>query len=698
MIEETPRSDGPETMATEPVGATTPRFSDTAIAAALGIVSLIVYVITLCPTIFTDDCGEIATAVATGGVMHPPGYPLYTLLGRLFVKFVPWGEPAHRLGLLSCVCGAAAVAATYSLARRCGAGQAWAATGALTFAFSYTLWQQSTKVETYSLNALFVAILLGFAVRVRQTGSVATFAAMAFCGGLALTNHLTIVWLIPTLAYLSVPKLSSTLGPGKALGAVALAVVMCLLPLPLYLTEIVSARAHPGGQVWGDTSTWHRFWLHVTGARYHGKFGIPSLSFLYGRDVLFMPGWLWRNMGVMVLFAVVGGAKLIRDPQARPIGIGLILGVVAYLTCNTVYRILNIFEYYTSTVLMLSVLAAIGGEYVAKATTNRILVPGRERFPRVLESSVIALLCLTPIISNWQACDRSAADDMRVMAENGLNMVEPNSLIVANGDNITFGLWYTQEVLGERRDVIVLPRSLMEDWKSPLRWDMSRWALRRVHREHPDVDVEAVGGQFVSNPSLSKTRSPLGDVVSAAIKAGRTVYFTDALPGDMTKAVAGQPEAATLTYVPGYTLIYNGILQRTVKASQPKNPKTRLQAELVTESKIKYQYATPILFADEPDGDLPNKKYAGSLTTMAQILLDCEDLPGAFERAHRAYLLNSESARVVGTYAYTCAVTGRADEAIGAWQEAISLDPTNAEYKHDLAVATDRRDAAKAGP
>src|SRR5919106_4245918 len=53
--------------------------------------SLVVYARTLCPTIFTTGTGENVTAVSALGVPHPPGFPLFCLLGKLFTYLIPFG-------------------------------------------------------------------------------------------------------------------------------------------------------------------------------------------------------------------------------------------------------------------------------------------------------------------------------------------------------------------------------------------------------------------------------------------------------------------------------------------------------------------------------------------------------------------------------------------------------------------------------
>src|SRR5207245_998256 len=117
------------------------------------------YLRTLCPTVYLGDPGEFCTAIATGGVPHPPGYPLFSLLGRAALALIPFGEPAFRIGCVVALAAALAVAALYFLAREIGATPWAAATSAAVFAVSYGFWSQSTRVEVYSLHVLLVTLL-----------------------------------------------------------------------------------------------------------------------------------------------------------------------------------------------------------------------------------------------------------------------------------------------------------------------------------------------------------------------------------------------------------------------------------------------------------------------------------------------------------------------------------------------------------
>ena len=65
------------------------------------------YVHTMAPTVSFWDCGEFISCSYILGVPHPPGAPLYVLLGRLFT-LVPWGRIAQRVTLMSALSSALA--------------------------------------------------------------------------------------------------------------------------------------------------------------------------------------------------------------------------------------------------------------------------------------------------------------------------------------------------------------------------------------------------------------------------------------------------------------------------------------------------------------------------------------------------------------------------------------------------------------
>jgi hypothetical protein len=67
------------------------------------------YYITLYPSLPGGDSGELIVASCSLGLPHPPGYPLFAMIGWLFTH-IPFGSIAWRVNLFSAVCGVIASA------------------------------------------------------------------------------------------------------------------------------------------------------------------------------------------------------------------------------------------------------------------------------------------------------------------------------------------------------------------------------------------------------------------------------------------------------------------------------------------------------------------------------------------------------------------------------------------------------------
>ena len=76
-------------------------------AAVTAAAVLTLYVVTLAPSTAMWDASEYITAAYTLGIPHPPGNPLFVLLGRV-ASLLPFGNVAFRVNLLAAVCSALA--------------------------------------------------------------------------------------------------------------------------------------------------------------------------------------------------------------------------------------------------------------------------------------------------------------------------------------------------------------------------------------------------------------------------------------------------------------------------------------------------------------------------------------------------------------------------------------------------------------
>ena len=231
-----------------------------------------VYVHTLCPSVPGGDAGELIQVAIEGGVVHPPGYPTWTMLAYAFSR-LPLGEPAWRINLSSAVFGAGA-ATLLSVAVGTYADCAYTglvAGGA--FAFAPLVWEYSTQGEVFALNNLNNALLLYLLVRFAKRPSLSGACAGAFAIGLALCNQHTLVFYCVPYAFWALAVCASRrlLTPG-GLACLALSGLLGLAPY-LYLPLASSAGASWGS--WGDQRTLRGLLTHML-RREYGTFQLAN--------------------------------------------------------------------------------------------------------------------------------------------------------------------------------------------------------------------------------------------------------------------------------------------------------------------------------------------------------------------------------------------------------------------------------------
>ena len=146
---------------------------DYVIALIIGLAGFAFYAATAAPSVATlfDDSLEFQVVLPTLGIAHPSGYPLYTLLGKLFTLLLPFRDPAGRVNLLSALCAGAALAVLYLLAQKVAGNRAAAATATTLFALSPAWWSQATIAEVYALHGLFVVLFLYLLLRWEEARS-----------------------------------------------------------------------------------------------------------------------------------------------------------------------------------------------------------------------------------------------------------------------------------------------------------------------------------------------------------------------------------------------------------------------------------------------------------------------------------------------------------------------------------------------
>ena len=114
-------------------------------------------------------------------------------------------------------------------------------------------------------------------------------------------------------------------------------------------------------------------------------------------------------------------------------------------------------------------------DFLQRKTKLKGLVP-------VILVTVFTTLLIPVIVAqqNWKSHDRTGKYATRDFAANYLNSCDKNAVLITNGDNDTFPLWYDQEVEGVRTDVRIVNRELAS----------GAWYIEQLYKKIKDLLIE----------------------------------------------------------------------------------------------------------------------------------------------------------------------------------------------------------------
>lgn len=421
---------------------------------SVGLAAFALFAWTACRTVYFGDSGELIAAARSLGVAHPPGYPLYTLLGRAALALPLGGEPAFSMNLLSGLFGAVCCGAVAWLVRACTGSTAAAAGAALALMAAAPFWAVATVAEVYTLDLALMALGLCCAVALGRAANPAAAArAWLLAGailGLGLSHRPTLLLALPAALVVyraaRAPAAVRSAHPG-AWRAPALAALLALcLPVVLYGSLIPRAAADPALN-WGRTVDLERLWAHVTTRAYAHYFVAPEGWFWarawagVGRMLLTALGPAGIALAALGLTGVVGRRTLFR-PVAAALAVPALLFGLSYATPDVHVLFLPL-------LLALAVAAGLG---IADLASSRFARP----WP--IGWLAAALVVLPLVVWHHPTHDLRQATAARDYAEDMLASVPRQGVLFVEGDD-AFLLAYLTQVLGQRPDLTLYDRA-----------------------------------------------------------------------------------------------------------------------------------------------------------------------------------------------------------------------------------------------
>jgi hypothetical protein len=586
---------------------------------AAGIVTAAIfalYAITLAPTVAMWDAGEYIAAAYTFGTPHPPGNPLFVMLGRTFSILPIAPTPAQRMNLMSAIASALSAGVWFLIAERATRNwlrERWqriavGTVAAIVSATAFTVWNQSVVSEkvymiTLVIFAAIAWLMVLWADDPDAEGADRKLLLAAYLIGLGYANHMGGILAAPGVAVAVLMIRPRAVLRPRLLATGAAALVLGLTP---FVMQPLRAPHFPEinmGETTGcltemntdcvmSQQTLTLWKQHLDRSQYpKPKLLERQVPFAHqvGMWWLYFK-WQWlRDLHMQYPAAQTGLAVLF-------LGLGLFGGYVHYQRDRKSFWFFGPFVFSVTLLFVFllnfklgwtqarldgmdpSLLAEVRdrdyffvwgysalGVWIALALATiwawaaAALARGKEGArTRIawLAASPALMVGLLPLVLNSTEAPRNKDTVARDWAIDMLNSVEPYGVLITGGDNDTYPLWYVQEVEGIRRDVTVAVTSLLNtDW----------YVRQMIRRPIYPYDVDS-GPAVYRNREWPKPDGPPIDVAIGAVEQTLPPYIM------LREAAQMRKDSLVATLQPGVVSRDQLVVLSIIKDSFPERP------------------------------------------------------------------------------------------------------------------------------
>jgi hypothetical protein len=452
------------------------RIARPAVAAVSLLVPLTFYFARMAPSLTWLDSGELAAASYTLGTSHPPGHPLYLVLGKLLSYALP-GNVAFRYNLVSVVFAIATLAAAAAMIRHvlafvtkedtapsssgALASDVCAGAGALVLAFIPAFAVQALRAEVYSLSFLIETLLVFACVKVftsPEEDRPRMAVPIVFLAGLGLSVHnFTAILMYPACAICLFAILRGLVGRRREM-VKHLLVIPLVFAASLFPYAFIVVRSLKGPYIdLAHADTPRRLLDVFSASAYRGSFTHAGVGF----DVLLNLKRFWAIAGgpilpAVLLLAAVGGWVLFR--KSRLMFLAAAATVVSTSLGLFLQKDLNAANpdhgaYVFPAILVAVLLSAVAVRSAGELRALRNLPRGGPVAGRMACMLVAALLALFQLVSAAEAIDMNDSTTASAHADLLDRILPADSIVFLNSDEVGFPLLYLQAAEGRRLDM-----------------------------------------------------------------------------------------------------------------------------------------------------------------------------------------------------------------------------------------------------
>jgi hypothetical protein len=405
-----------------------------ALLCLLGTTSL--YLLTIAPTVQSFDSAELTVGAYALGFVHPPGYPLYLLIGHLFAQ-VPIGDVGLRLNLLSVTFGILSVMMLYHLLFLQTHDWVVSLISAWLFASAPIFWSQAIRAEVYTLHAFLIISTLLAWWYAHHSGRLSIYVICFILLGLGMGNHSTtaLLWLSILVCMIWETTHWRIIGLGASvLGLVIMAVCYAYFPLQSRLTQPID-YIRPYFAV-SLSSVTDLIWL-ISGQAFKCYFYLDVTPSGLATESSRWVSLIWDNsLGIGIIFGILGWrhTRKMQPGWNRLLSLYFVTSVMAFFFYHVVDK-----------EAMFIPLFIVGNVWVAQGIKRFITWAGA-RWPRLIPPRTdflirVALLLIIAcgVLINWPVVSLNANRRVYFFGRALLDQAQPSAMIINH--------WVTASVL-----------------------------------------------------------------------------------------------------------------------------------------------------------------------------------------------------------------------------------------------------------
>jgi hypothetical protein len=462
------------------------------------------------PGISGGDAGDLVAAAALRGVAHPPGYPLYTLLGWILAKLPIGPTVAYRVGLLSSVSSAFSVLLAFLIAKKLSRNRPLSLMATLALAFNYPLWLHAEVQEVFALHLVFLFLVMYLVLQWFEKPRPRIIYFLALITGLEFAHHHTYVLIFPALAYLFLVDQKTRISKKLFNRRLVLKALLFFLIGASFYLYVPWASAYNPPINWGLVHDLRSFLRLVTRADYGTFTAARSLSFSFKNGilaVLTLGYFLYHEFTLVgMILILLGALKLFKSKKT-----------LFYFTLIWFFFTGPFFQFYASfpihdwfdlaTVERFYLMAypalfvwLVWGLIVCQQKIRQLLALAKFLKPQSKNLLALALLLffsLVPLFlfwTNFKKVDFRNFYEFDKFSERILFSCSPNSVfIVGGGDVEIFVLFYTHYVYRLRPNIKIV--SFFSPRMAIFRYD--EFSQFRPYFQEPSYSSEEFWPAFV---------------------------------------------------------------------------------------------------------------------------------------------------------------------------------------------------------